>query len=110
MKRVFIVDGRFYLADNLNKYNAYLLSTGKPMINPLIHEVPKDAIVSDIVDGVFSQTKYTERKQKMKEERYEKMVDALVRKAYNMNLSSEEYYAYVEQCKAKVKNQLNYDW
>ena len=122
MKRVYIADGRFYLADNLNKHNAYLLSTGKAMINPIIYEVPKDAIVSDIVDGQFSEMAYNERKASDKVRRYENLVESLIRRKYSLNaeiailrqrdtklLEYAQYNEYAEQCKAQAKKQLNYD-
>ena len=119
MKEVYIVDGRFYLAKNLNKHNAYLLSKGENKINPTIFKIPKDAIVHDIVDGQFSETAYNARKAAEKERRYESLVEKYIRKRYSLNAELAilrqrntkvdeflEYNTYAEECKARAKAEM----
>lgn len=120
MKRVYIVDGSFYLAETLDRYNAYLLSKGGKEINPTIFEIPKDAIVRDIVNGQFSETAYNARKAKDKQRRYEMLVERYIRERYSLNAELAilrqrntkldeflAYNAYAEECKAKAKAELN---
>lgn len=67
-------------------------------------------------DFTFSIEKYNARKQKQDNDEYENKVVALIRQKYNVNqelailrqrdtkpLEYQEYYDYVEQCKAEVK-------
>lgn len=67
-------------------------------------------------DLTFSIEKYNARKQKQDNDEYENKVVALIRKKYNINQELailrqrdtkpeeyQEYYDYVEQCKAEVK-------
>lgn len=70
-------------------------------------------------DLTFNVEKYNARKEKEKAVEYENKIVALIRKRYNVNQELailrqqlvktdeyNEYYAYVEECKAKVKNGL----
>ena len=67
-------------------------------------------------DLTFSIEKYNARKQVLANEEYENKIVALIRKKYNVNqelailrqrdtkpLEYQEYYDYVERCKAEVK-------
>lgn len=69
-------------------------------------------------DLTFSIEKYNARKQKQDNDEYENKIVALIRQKYNVNqelailrqrdtkpLEFAEYNEYVEQCKAKVKNE-----
>ena len=76
-----------------------------------------DFQVSDFNDDLtFSIEKYNARKQKQDNDEYENKIVALIRQKYNVNqelailrqrdakpLEYQEYYDYVEQCKAEVK-------
>lgn len=76
-----------------------------------------DCQASDFNDDLtFSIEKYNARKQKQDNDEYENKVVALIRQKYNVNqelailrqrdtkpLEYQEYYDYVEQCKAEVK-------
>ena len=82
-----------------------------------IDDVYSDCQASDFNDDLtFSIDKYNARKQKQDNDEYENKVVALIRKKYNVNqelailrqrdtkpLEYQEYYDYVEQCKAEVK-------
>ena len=120
MKRVYIVDGSFYLAETLDRYNAYLLSKGGKEINPTIFEIPKDAIVRDIVNGQFSETAYNARKATDKQRRYESLVERYIRERYSLNaelailrqrdtkpVEFYEYNEFAEQCKLIAKQEIN---
>lgn len=76
-----------------------------------------DCQASDFNDDLtFNVEKYNARKQKENNDEYENKVVALIRKKYNVNqelailrqrdtkpLEYQEYYDYVERCKAEVK-------
>ena len=76
-----------------------------------------DCQASDFNDDLtFSIEKYNARKQKQDNDEYENKIVALIRQKYNVNqelailrqrdtkpLEYQEYYDYVEQCKAEVK-------
>ena len=76
-----------------------------------------DCQASDFNDDLtFNVAKYNARKQKQDNDEYENKVVALIRQKYNVNqelailrqrdakpLEYQEYYDYVEQCKAEVK-------
>ena len=82
-----------------------------------IDDVYSDCQASDFNDDLtFSVDKYNARKQVLANEEYENKIVALIRKKYNVNqelailrqretkpLEYQEYYDYVEQCKAEVK-------
>ena len=79
----------------------------------------KDVEYEDFNDDLtFSIEKYNARKQKQDNDEYENKVVALIRQKYNVNqelailrqrdtkpLEYQEYYDYVEQCKAEVKSE-----
>lgn len=85
-----------------------------------VGEVYKDCCFEDFnADFTFSIDKYKARKQKENENEYEAKIVALIRKRYNINqelailrqrdtkpLEYQEYFDYVETCKAKVKGEL----
>ena len=76
-----------------------------------------DCVASDFnQDLTFNVDKYNARKQVLANEEYENKIVTLIRKKYNVNqelailrqrdtkpLEYQEYYDYVEQCKAEVK-------
>ena len=82
-----------------------------------IDDVYSDCQASDFNDDLtFSTEKYNARKQKENNDEYENKIVALIRQKYNVNqelailrqrdtkpLEYQEYYDYVEQCKAEVK-------
>ena len=82
-----------------------------------INDVYSDCQASDFNDDLtFSIEKYNARKQKQDNDEYENKVVALIRQKYNVNQELailrqrdakpeeyQEYYDYVEQCKAEVK-------
>ena len=84
-----------------------------------IDDVYSDCQASDFNDDLtFSVEKYNARKQKQDNDEYENKVVALIRQKYNVNqelailrqrdtkpLEYQEYYDYVEQCKAEVKSE-----
>ena len=84
-----------------------------------IDDVYSDCQASDFNDDLtFSIDKYNARKQKQDNDEYENKVVALIRKKYNVNqelailrqrdtkpLEYQEYYDYVEQCKAEAKSE-----
>lgn len=79
----------------------------------------KDVEYEDFNDDLtFNVDKYNDRKQKQDNEEYENKVVALIRQKYNVNQELailrqrdakpqeyQEYYDYVEQCKAEVKSE-----
>lgn len=83
-----------------------------------IADIYSDCINSDFnEDLTFNVEKYNARKEKEKAVEYENKIVALIRERYNVNQELailrqkdtkteeyNEYYAYVEECKAKVKN------
>ena len=82
-----------------------------------IDDVYSDCQASDFNDDLtFSIEKYNARKQKQDNDEYENKVVTLIRQKYNVNQELailrqrdtkpqeyQEYYDYVEQCKAEVK-------
>ena len=78
-----------------------------------------DCQSSDFNDDLsFNVDKYNARKQKQDNDEYENKIVALIRKKYNINQELailrqrdakpqeyQEYYNYVEQCKAEVKSE-----
>ena len=78
-----------------------------------------DCQASDFNDDLtFSIEKYNARKQKQDNDEYENKVVTLIRKKYNVNqelailrqrdtkpIEYQEYYDYVEQCKAEAKSE-----
>ena len=78
-----------------------------------------DCQASDFNDDLtFSIEKYNARKQKQDNDEYENKVVALIRQKYNVNqelailrqrdtkpIEYQEYYDYVEQCKAEAKSE-----
>ena len=84
-----------------------------------INDVYSDCQASDFNDDLtFSIEKYNARKQKQDNDEYENKVVALIRQKYNVNQELailrqrdakpqeyQEYYDYVEQCKAKAKSE-----
>lgn len=85
-----------------------------------IADIYSDCINSDFnEDLTFNVEKYNARKEKEKAVEYENKIVALIRERYNVNqelailrqkdtktTEYSEYYAYVEECKTKVKNGL----
>lgn len=78
-----------------------------------------DCIGADFDDNLtLNYDKYEARKQKENENEYENKIVSLIRQRYNINqelailrqrdtkpLEYQEYFDYVEQCKAEVKNE-----
>ena len=83
-------------------------------------DIYKDCEYKDFnEDLTFNVEKYNLRKEKQKAVEYENKIVALIRERYNINQELailrqkdtkieeyNEYYAYIEECKAKVKNGL----
>ena len=83
-----------------------------------VADIYSDCIGADFnEDLTFNIEKYNARKEKEKAVDYENKIVALIRERYNVNqelailrqkdtkiTEYNEYYAYVEECKAKVKN------
>ena len=83
-------------------------------------DIYKDCEYKDFnEDLTFNVEKYNARKEKEKAVEYENKIVALIRERYNINQELailrqkdtkieeyNEYYAYIEECKAKVKNGL----
>ena len=85
-----------------------------------IDDVYSDCQASDFNndDLTFSIEKYNARKQKQDNDEYENKIVGLIRKKYNVNqelailrqrdtkpIEYQEYYDYVEQCKAEAKSE-----
>ena len=84
-----------------------------------IDDVYSDCQASDFNDDLtFSIEKYNARKQKQDNDEYENKIVTLIRQKYNVNqelailrqrdtkpIEYQEYYDYVEQCKAEAKSE-----
>lgn len=82
--------------------------------------VPFDDVMPDDFDGInFNKSKYETRKEKERAIRYENEVMYKIRQRYSINqelallrqgdskpIEYQEYYDYVELCKASVKSEL----
>ena len=119
--KVFIHDNRIFKEKELENLNKWLVSKGKqPVENPIFQDVPEDCDIKDFVNGYFSQTNYEERKQKLAEQRYKKIVHSLIRQKYDEDdefailrqkdtkpVEFYEYNEFVEQCKLIAKQEIN---
>ena len=118
--KVFVYNNTLVLADKIESFNKWLTSKGKlPIKNPNIQDVPSDAVIKDFENGVFSESLYDARMERMKEERYGRLVEKLVLEKYSDSaekamlrqrdtkpLEFAEYFAYVEECKARARIDL----
>lgn len=119
--KAFVYNNTLVLADKIDSFNSWLVSKGiNPVENPIFQDVPEDCDIKDFVNGYFSQTNYEERKQKLAEQRYKKIVHSLIREKYDQDdefailrqrdtkpVEFYEYNEFVEQCKLIAKQEIN---
>jgi hypothetical protein len=115
-------NGLIYIDKN-NAHRFEELQMDKPPYNFIkisIGDIYSDCIGADFDDNLtFNYDKYNARKQKESENDYDNKIVALIRQRYNINqelailrqrdtkpLEYQEYFDYVETCKAKVKGEL----
>ena len=116
-------NGSIYL-DKQNAYKFETLKMDKPPYNFTkisIEDGFADCEASDFNDDLtFNTIKYNERKSKELTMQYENMIVNEIRKKYSLNqelailrqrdskfIEYQEYFDYVEQCKAKAKQFFN---
>lgn len=119
--KVFIHKNSIFKQEQFEALNKELKKRNLAIVeNPIFQDVPEDCDIKDFVNGYFSQTNYEERKQKLSEQRYKKIVHSLIREKYDEDdefailrqkdtkpVEFYEYNEFVEQCKLIAKQEIN---
>lgn len=119
--KIFIYKTSIFKQEQFEGLNRELKKRNFPILeNPIFQEVPEDVDIKDFVNGYFSQTNYEERKQKLAEQRYKKIVHSLIREKYDQDdefailrqrdtkpVEFYEYNEFVENCKLIAKQKIN---
>lgn len=117
--KVFVDRNKLIKAEELRKYNIWLVRNGLPYVDPPFIEVPDDCTIRDFENGVFSQALYDERKEKELKKRYDDLTKKYIHQKYPIDKEMEivfeqhknptavgEHNAYVEECKARAKAEV----